>query len=249
MVEKVSAERKVADKSQYRTIFDEILDDEDLPAQEKTLERLTDEATILVIAASETPAKVLCLIIYHLLAYPEWLQKIRNELSALHELNSQNPSLHQLERLPHLSSAIKEGLRLHGGIVARSQRVCRSEHLHFRDFVIPPGTPLSTSSYFIHRNSELFPQPSKFIPERWLETDSTHGLDHYLVAFGKGSRNCVGKNLGQAELYLTLAIVLRKFDFETYLTDMTDIEIERDWYVMQPKKTSQGVRVIVKEGN
>jgi hypothetical protein len=42
--------------------------------------------------------------------------------------------------------------------------------------------------------------------------------------------------------------VLKTFDFELFETDETDIEFGRDWYVMQPRKSSVGVRVVVKEG-
>lgn len=224
------------------------MEDEELPAQEMTVARLTDEATILIIAASETPAKVLALITFHLLRRPDLVRKIREEVNGVTTTVSQRPSLSQLEQLPYLSAVIKEGLRLHGGIVARSSRVCTSETLRIGTFDVPPGTPLSTSSYFIHRNPHLFPEPSQFLPERWLVKDETRELDRYLVAFGKGTRNCVGKNLGRAELYLALATVLKTFDFELFETDETDVEFGRDWYVMQPRKNSVGVRVVVKEG-
>jgi cytochrome P450 len=237
----------LAAKAQQTTIFDEILNDDDLPAQEKTVDRLTDEATILVIAASETPAKVLALIMYYVLVKPDIQRKLRDELSNVFGSNMKAPSYHQLEQLPYLSAVVKEGLRLHGGIVARSQRISRYETLHCAGFDIPPGTPLSTSSYFVHRDPTIFPNPSVFDPDRWLRSADPHALDRYLVAFGKGSRNCVGKNLGQAELFLTLATVLRRFDLDLYETDETDVTIERDWYVMQPKKDSLGVRAIVKK--
>ncbi|KAF1948662.1 putative cytochrome P450 [Byssothecium circinans] len=240
-------EHELKSTKRYRTIFEEIRNDPDLPPQEKTTDRLTDEATILVIAASETPAKSLSLIIFHLLRNPEVLAKARQELSALSLPTDEMFSLPQLEPLPYLSAIIKEGLRLHGGIVARSQRVAKHETLHCAGFDIPPGTPLSTSSYCMHRNPAIFPKPSTFLPERWLAPEINGGrqLERYLVAWGKGTRSCVGKNLGQAELYITLAEVIRRFDFTLFETDEGDVEIGRDWYVMQPEKNSPGVRVTV----
>lgn len=238
--------RNTAEKPENRTIFDEILNDENLSAQEKTVSRLTDEASILVIAASETPAKVLALTMFYLYRRRDLLQKIREELHTVPSPTQDSSSLHQLEKLPYLSGVVKEGLRLHGGIVARSGRVCRHEALRYGGFIVPPGTPVSTSSYFVHHNAEIFPQPSKFIPERWIQDNDTHSLDRYLVAYGKGTRNCVGQNLGQAELYLTLSEVVKRFDFELFQTTEEDVEIGRDWYVMQPLESSQGVRAIVK---
>jgi cytochrome P450 len=159
LIGEVVERRARGDKPQYRTIFDNIMEDEELPAHELTVARLTDEATVLVIAASETPAKVLALLTFHLLRRPDQVRKIREELSGVSMAVPQRPSLHQLEQLPYLSAFIKEGLRLHSGIVARSSRVCARETLRIGNFDVPPGTPLSTSSYFIHRNPYLFPEP------------------------------------------------------------------------------------------
>ncbi|KAF1975730.1 cytochrome P450 [Bimuria novae-zelandiae CBS 107.79] len=220
-----------------------------LSAREKTVSRLTDEASILVMAASETTGRILAIIVFHLSRRRDILEKIREELRAVPSSTEKASSLHDLERLPYLSGAVKEGLRLHGGIVARSQRVCRNEALHYGGFTIPPGTPISTSSYFVHRNPKIFPKPSEFIPERWINHNETYSLDRYLVAFGRGTRNCVGRNLGKAELYLTVSKVIKRFDFEPFETTEDDVDIGRDWYVPQPLKSSEGVRAIVKESN
>jgi len=42
-------------------------------------------------------------------------------------------------------------------------------------------------------NEKIFPEPSKFRPERWLkEGKYNRALEKYLVNFGKGTRQCVG---------------------------------------------------------
>jgi len=159
-----------------------------VPDTEKTAIRLTDEATVLVVAGSETPAKTLALIHFYLMHHPLILSTLRQELKAAMGTSSDVPSLAKLENLPYLSAVIKEGLRLHGGITARSARIAPNETLHYKEWSVPPGTPMSTSSIFIHRNPDIFPEPLEFKPERWLEKDTKAGrLDHYLVAFGKGS--------------------------------------------------------------
>jgi len=158
------------------------------------------------------------------------------------------PTLSQLENLPYLSAVVKEGLRMHGGVTARSSRVAPNEVLKYKQWSIPPGTPLSTSSVFIHRNPDIFPDPLEFRPERWL--DGEQRLDRYLVAFGKGTRNCIGLNLGRAEVYMTLAHLVSSFDMELFMTDVSDVRMERDWYVPQPRLGSVGVqaRVVSRRG-
>ena len=230
------------------SIFEELRDSEKLPSEEKSLQRLTDEGNVLLIAASETPAKVLALITYHLLANPNDLERLRMEIASLEpkpEANEQRPNLAQLESLPFLKAVVREGLRLHNGIVARSQRISPNEPLQYQDWTIPPGTPISCISTFMHYNPDVFPEPRSFRPRRWLDESSGKHLENFLVAFGRGTRSCLGYNLGLAELYLTLAAIMCQFDMQLFETEFSDVNLECDWFVPQPKPDTKGVRVLV----
>ena len=48
------------------------------------------------------------------------------------------------------------------------------------------------SSWIMHRDEHLFPEPEKFDPTRWTDPDVCKALEKYLLSFGKGSRQCVG---------------------------------------------------------
>ncbi|KAL8696037.1 MAG: hypothetical protein Q9224_003006 [Gallowayella concinna] len=52
-------------------------------------------------------------------------------------------------------------------------------------------TPVGMTSVLMHNNTVLFPEPQIFDPERWLQSDSAR-LRKYIVAFSKGSRQCLG---------------------------------------------------------
>ena len=43
-----------------------------------------------------------------------------------------------------------------------------------------------------HFNPTIFPDPTEFIPDRWLDPAERKVLEKYLQPFGKGSRSCVG---------------------------------------------------------
>jgi cytochrome P450 len=70
----------------------------------------------------------------------------------------------------------------------------------------------------MHRDSSIFPSPSTFLPDRWLETtspDNTEQLmrmQHHLMPFGMGSRICGGQNLAMIMLRVTVAAIARNFD-------------------------------------
>jgi cytochrome P450 len=66
------------------------------------------------------------------------------------------------------------------------------------------------------------------------------------VDFSRGTRSCLGVYLAQAGIYLTLAAVFRRFDFELFQTDRSDVDVAHDFFTPSPKLDSKGPRVLVK---
>lgn len=86
------------------------------------------------------------------------------------------------------------------GVSHRSARVAPEEDLVYKsrdgntEWVINRGTPIGMTSMINHWNEELFPKPDEYIPERWLvDGQPNHKLQKFLIAFGKGSRSCIGE--------------------------------------------------------
>ncbi|KAJ4505583.1 hypothetical protein HRR83_008582 [Exophiala dermatitidis] len=238
----IIADNKVGKKSDG-TIFQTLLDS-DLPPHEKTVDRLQDEGQVLIGAGSETTAKALSIITFFLLEDKRKLERLRAELKAIPSKGDGRFSLTDLEQLPYLTAAINEGIRLMHGVTTRLPRVSPTEPLRYKDWIIPPGTPVSESNYFVHMDKTIFPNPAEYDPGRWLRAaEAGIRLDRYLVSFTKGSRMCVGINLAYAELYLTVAMIMSRFEMENYETSYeTDIRIDRDFFVGVPSPESKGVR-------
>ena len=57
---------------------------------------------------------------------------------------------------------------------------------------IPGGTQIGCNVVPLHFDPKLFRQPKKFMPERWLG-DEGKSLAKWHLAFGKGDRQCIGK--------------------------------------------------------
>lgn len=105
----------------------------------------------------------------------------------------------ELEKLPYLvgpsnltweemandgkAAVIQEGLRFVYGAGHRLQRVAPNDVLQYKDWAIPPGTSTGMTTFHVHNNPEIFPEPKKFSPERWIENPR---LDKYLLSFSKG---------------------------------------------------------------
>jgi len=136
-------------------------------------------------------------ITYWLLAQPKIYTRLMEDLQ---DFDPSNLKWIELEKKPYLWAIIHESLRMMPGVSHRSARIAREEDLVYQskdgktEIVIPRGTPIGMTSMINHWNTEFFPDPDEFIPERWL----VNGLPNYklqktLLAFGKGSRSCIGE--------------------------------------------------------
>lgn len=230
------------------TVFRTLLDS-DLPAYDKSVYRLMQDAQTLMGGGVVTTTAALALSTYYILSNQHVLKKLTDELAKAMPDPSKPLPLLELEQLEYLTATTLETLRISHGVTHRLQRISPNQPLQYHDRIIPAGTPVSMSSFHMHNNTEIFPDPDLFKPERWLplETEGRR-LQKYLVAFGRGSRSCLGMNLGSAELYIALAGVFRNLGGSMKIVDTVkerDVDICRDLFTPFAREDSTGIKVVV----
>ncbi|WPH04118.1 Cytochrome P450 CYP682N1 [Acrodontium crateriforme] len=213
---KAFADAHNTDTRGKRTVLHSILQSPEVPESEKTFPRINAEGVILFGAGTETTGRTLAITILHILADPSIHARLLEELRPLiPSYQAPLPPVSQLEALPFLTAVINEGLRMGHGACGRLSRIAPDENLVFPNglkgpVIIPAGTTFSQSSYLIHTNQEIYPDPFNFRPERFLSSENATDAENEavnrakanLVPFGRGTRACVGLNLAYSELYL-----------------------------------------------
>lgn len=231
------------DGEKWTTAIHEILADEALPPEEKTLKRIMNDAYVFVGAGMETTGRTLAVTLYHILANPEIHKRLMEELRGIIPSSSAPmPDVSALEKLPFLTAVLTEGIRMSHGSAGRLARVAPGEDLNYHGIKIPRGTTMSQSSYLIHTNPVIFPAPIEFHPERYMG-DGAAEAHKSLVAFGRGTRMCVGMNLAWAELYLTIAMLLTSVEMELWETTERDATVAMEFFLGTLPSDSKGIRV------
>lgn len=228
------------------TVFNAILDS-NLPPEEVSLTRLQHEAISVTGAGIETTMRGLSVASFHILDNPPVLQLLQEELEAAIPDVHNPPPLKDLEKLPYLSACIDESLRLAYGTSQRFPRTAYTPIL-YKDWEIPGNVTVSMDNYAISHDEHIFPDSFIFKPSRWLNqpvAPDGKQLSRYLVAFGRGTRSCVGMQLAYAELYIGLSTMFRRFDFELFETQRDAVDLYMDRFVPRPKPGTKGVRVLV----
>lgn len=89
----------------------------------------------------------------------------------------------------------------------RLPRVVPPQGWNYGVYHIPAKTVVGVAAFELHFDPNVFPQPDKFLPERWL--NATSEMNTSLMPFGKGARSCLARNLATAELFIATAAIVR----------------------------------------
>ncbi|MDI3282156.1 cytochrome P450 [Polyangium sp. 15x6] len=170
---------------------------EGLSAQE-----ILDQLRALLFAGHETTAVTLAWAFYWLHREPDTLARVLAEIDGL---GPEAPP-EKLLGLPYLDAVCLETLRIVPP-VANVGRVPRKPFA-LLDYTIPPGEPLVPSPLLVHGRDDLYPEPERFRPTRFLERDFS---PFEFIPFGGGSRRCLGATLAMVEMKVVLAVLLREY--------------------------------------
>ena len=197
-----------------------------------------DSIKTFIFAGHDTTSSTIACVFYLLHQHPDCHAKLLTELDAIFgqhrdsaaigEQIRANPYL--INKLDYTTAIIKETLRLFPPASTLRDVDAPSPSQPFTKHITDPdsGTlyPLSgftiwPVAHLIHRNADFFPNPTSFIPERFLP-DSTPfqhaklftpaGKDAWRP-FEKGPRNCIGQELAMVETKVILAMTVGAFGF------------------------------------
>ncbi|XP_018816029.1 cytochrome P450 CYP82D47-like [Juglans regia] len=191
----------------------------------------------LILAGTDTTAVTLTWTLCLLLNNREALEKVQQELD-LQVGKERQVEDSDMKNLVYLQAVIKESLRLYPAapltLPHESTEDCTLAGYH-----VPAGTRLLVNLAKIHQDPLVWPEPTKFRPERFLTTHkdiNVRGQNFDLIPFGSGRRVCPGISLGLNLTQLTLATFLHAFDISTPSAEPVDM-VEKDIGVTSMKAT------------
>jgi len=119
------------------------------------------------------------------------------------------PSFEDFDTLPYIRSIVRETLRWHPSLALGVAHAVTEDDVYDGMF-IPAGSTVIANIYAITRNSELFPDPEVFRPERFLD-NADPIFKNYNITFGFGRRICPGQHVATDQLYSLVSKVLWAF--------------------------------------
>ncbi|KAJ5719114.1 hypothetical protein N7493_007569 [Penicillium malachiteum] len=189
-------------------------------------------------AGIDTTGDGLCFLMWEL-SQPENLiyqQKLRAELK------SASPDA-PLDSLPYLEAVIKETLRCSPPIPMSLPRYVPDGGRIIHGYFIPAHAIVSCQPYTVHRaHEEVFPEPDRFYPDRWLDEEGAAERNRHFFAFAIGGRGCTGKNLALVEMRILLREVYSRF--QTTVAPEMDASMALDDQIISARPKGQMCKLV-----
>jgi len=200
--------------------------------------QLRDDLMTMLIAGHETTAAVLTWALFELTRNPDCLKRVQDEIDRV--VGDRSPTYADMKDLKYLRLVIAETLRMYPEPPLLIRRCRTEDHIPQgagREATAIRGMDLFLAVYNIHRDERFWPNPNQFDPSRFEKAYSNPDIpewggydpakwenaalypnevssDFAYLPFGGGARKCVGDQFAVMEATVTLALVLRRFEFD-----------------------------------
>ncbi|XP_017885232.1 methyl farnesoate epoxidase-like [Ceratina calcarata] len=186
---------EMEDHTEYDTVYTE--------------EQLVIILVDLFIAGCTTTGTTVDFLFLHMAVHQDVQRKLQKEIDSVIP-RDRIPDLDDRPKLPYVEAVMSESQRLWPVFpIVGPRRVLRDTDLD--KYTIPKESTVLMNSFSISRDPNLYTDPEKFIPERYIK-NGAFVPDPYSLQFGKGRRRCPGEALAKAASFILFVGVMQKFN-------------------------------------
>jgi cytochrome P450 len=205
--EEIARRRAETDLEERADVLSLLLRARDEDGRPMSDAELRDELFTMLAAGHETTATALAFAFDLLLHNPDTLARLRDELAS--------------EDDAYLDAVGTETLRLRPVIDAAERALTRPRRVG--GYELPAGIRVYPGIALVHRRPDLYPEPDRFRPERFLDGR----VESYAwLPFGGGIRRCIGAALAQAELAEVLRVVCERVELEPVRPEPDEVKLK-----------------------
>ncbi|KAI0066963.1 cytochrome P450 [Artomyces pyxidatus] len=153
--------------------------------------------------------------------YPEAQKRAQIELDRVLGAGERLPTFADKDDLPYVAALVKEVLRWIPVLpLAVPHRAVADDQ--YKGYHIPAGATVMGNTWAILHNEEVFPDPERFRPERFIENERLPDPADSGV-FGFGRRACAGKGMALDTIWIAIASVLAVYDISKAVDERGNI--------------------------
>ncbi|KAG1840965.1 cytochrome P450 [Suillus tomentosus] len=166
-------------------------------------------AGVIFGAASDTTASAITFMIMAAAIHRDAQARVQEELDDVVG-RTRLPTFADQEMLPQVTAFMLESSRwrpvTYGGFAHRA-----TKDIIWKNYLIPAGATVIGNHWAIANDPEVFPEPHRFNPQRWIDDAGRVRSDLRFFTFGFGRRVCPGQHVANRSVFITTALILWAF--------------------------------------
>ncbi|KAJ7960748.1 Cytochrome P450 [Quillaja saponaria] len=177
-----------------------------------TEKEIVQNVVLGLLGGYETSAITITFIIRQLANEPTVCAAVLQEQQEIAKSKASGESLtwEDLNKMKYTWRVVMEVMRIFPPVFGAFRTTLTD--IEFDGYLIPKGWQIFWAAPMTHMDSSIFPEPSKFNPNRFEKQASVP--PHCLVPFGGGPRMCPGNELARIETLITIHHLVTQYEWK-----------------------------------
>ncbi|KAF8637703.1 hypothetical protein AX16_010778 [Volvariella volvacea WC 439] len=221
--------KKMATGAGSQCVLGQLLERNDAQGGSKEEETvITNVSAVAYAAGADTSYAGMVSFILAMALHPHIQQKAQAELDRVVG-HGELPDFSDRDSLPYTEAIFRELLRWRP-ITPLAVPHATTEDDVYEGYWIPKGTIVMGNAWAMTHDETIYPEPDRFMPERFLDASGNLNNDDRILSFGFGRRICAGRYLASNSLWFFIASMLAMFDIKKAVDESgKEIEIDPDY--------------------
>lgn len=172
---------------------------------------IIDEANTFMLAGQDSVGASVAFTLSLLAKHQDVQEKCRAEVNEVLG-DDRTPTMNDLRKMNYLEQCIKESLRLYPSVPLLARQI--SEDIKMGEHVLPQGSLIAIDVHATHRLPHIYPEPDRFLPERFSAENSKNRQPCDFIPFASGPRLCLGYKYAYLEIKTIISRILQKYTLE-----------------------------------
>lgn len=200
---------------------------------------IIDHMNFLMMAAHDTTTSSITSIVWCLAKYPEWQDRLREEIAAIRARHGAL-SYETLGEMEVMEMVFKEALRLIPPVPSMPRRAIKS--FTFQNHVVPAGAHVGINQMMSHRLPDIWPDPEHFDPTRFTAENARGRHKYAWVPFGGGAHMCLGQHFAYMQVKMFFFALLEQHRIVA-VKPLGDVESDFRMFPIPKPKDGLPVRI------
>ncbi|KYM92870.1 Cytochrome P450 4g15 [Atta colombica] len=192
-----------------------------------TDEEVKEQVDTIMFEGHDTTAAASSFFLSMMGCHPDIQEKVIQELDEIFGDSDRPATFQDTLEMKYLERCLMETLRMYPPVPIIARTIKTDLKLVSGDYTIPAGSTVIVTTFKMHRQPNIYPNPEVFDPDNFLPEKTANRHYYAFVPFSAGPRSCVGRKYAMLKLKIILSTIMRNYHVKSDIKE-SDFRLQGD---------------------